>query len=233
MDEESSPRASYYNADPNLRKMSNKAFGIENESFMIIDKEVGSHTYSDLEWAVVRRVIHATADFDFARKEKIVFHRDAFTSAFKAIESGCHVVSDVDMVFSGINKQLIKEFSLKPLCRISDISVINYSRENNMTRSRVAMEFSAAQIQNGIVVIGNAPTALLQVISMIREGRAKPSLLVGIPVGFVSALESKKELLHTHVPYITNVGRKGGSAAASSIINALMLVYKSKIQQKQ
>lgn len=231
MNEETSPRSRYYNAGPGLRKMSNKAFGIENESFMIIDKEVGPHSYTDLEWAIVRRVIHATADFDFARKEKIVFHGDVFTAAFKAIQSGCHIISDVDMVFSGLNKQLVKELSLKPLCKISDISVSKYSRENNLTRSQVAMESSAAEIENGIVVIGNAPTALLQVILMIREDRARPSLVVGIPVGFVSALESKKELLHTCIPFITNIGRKGGSAAASSIMNALMLAYKSKIQQ--
>jgi precorrin-8X/cobalt-precorrin-8 methylmutase len=232
LSEESSPGARYYNAEPSLRKMSKKAFGIENESFMIIDKEMGSHSYTDLEWAVVRRVIHATADFDFAGKEKIVFHGDAFTSAFKAIESGCHVVSDVDMVLSGLNKQSVKELNLKPLCKISDISVIKYSQENNMTRSQIAMEFSAPQIQNGIVVIGNAPTALLQLISMIKEDRARPSLVVGIPVGFVSALESKKELLHTSVPSVTNIGRKGGSAAASSIMNALMLIHKTKIQHK-
>ena len=93
------------------------------------------------------------------------------------------------------------------------------------------MDFSAAQIQNGIVVIGNAPTALLHVISMFRENRVKPALVIGIPVGFISALESKKELLSTPVPSITNIGRKGGSAAASSIINALMLIYKTRLRQ--
>jgi precorrin-8X/cobalt-precorrin-8 methylmutase len=93
------------------------------------------------------------------------------------------------------------------------------------------MDFSAAQIQKGIVVIGNAPTALFQIISMFRENRVKPALIIGIPVGFISALESKKELLRTPVPSITNIGRKGGSAAACSIINALMLIYKTKLRQ--
>ncbi len=231
MSEESSPRPNYYNADHDLRNMSTKAFGIENKSFAIIDSEVGVHTYSELEWAIVRRVIHATADFDFAGKEKITFHGAVFTSAFAAIENGCHLVSDVDMVLSGINKQLAKELDLKTLCRISDDSVAKYSRDNNLTRSQVAMDFSAAQIQNGIVVIGNAPTALFQIISMFRENRVKPALIIGIPVGFISALESKKELLRTPVPSITNIGRKGGSAAACSIINALMLIYKTRSRQ--
>jgi precorrin-8X/cobalt-precorrin-8 methylmutase len=212
--------------------MSTKAFGIENESFATIDSEVGAHTYSELEWAIVRRVIHATADFDFAGKEKITFHGDVFTSTFAAIGNGCHVVSDVEMVLSGINKQSVKELNLKTLCRISEDSVIKNSRDNNLTRSQVAMEFSAAQIQDGIVIIGNAPTALFQVISMFREARVKPALVIGVPVGFISALESKRELLRIPVPSITNIGRKGGSAAACSIINALMLIYKTRLYQR-
>jgi len=231
LSEESYPRPNFYNADHHLRKMSTKAFGIENESFAIIDGEVGPHTYNELEWAVVRRVIHATADFDFAGKEKIMFHGDVFASAFGAIKNGCHVVSDVEMVLSGINKQLARELNLKTWCRISEDSVTKYSRDNNLTRSQVAMDFSAAQIQNGIVVIGNAPTALFQVISMFKENRVKPALVIGIPVGFISALESKKELLCTPVPSITNIGRKGGSAVASSIINALLLIYKTRLHQ--
>ena len=135
------------------------------------------------------------------------------------------------MVLSGINKQLALELNLKTLCRISEDSVKKYSRDNNLTRSQVAMDMSTSQIQNGIVVIGNAPTALFQVISMFREKRVKPALVVGIPVGFISALESKKELLRTPVPSISNIGRKGGSSAASSIINALMLIYKTRMHQ--
>lgn len=231
MSEGSSAIPNYYNADRDLRRMSTKAFGIENESFRIIDNEVGTHPYNELEWAIVRRVIHATADFDFAGKEKIMFNGDVFASAFEAIENGCHIVADVEMVLSGINKQLTKELNLTALCRISDASVTKYSRDNNMTRSQVAMDFSAPQIQNGIVTIGNAPTALFQVISMLREKRAKPALVIGIPVGFVSAPESKKELLRTSVPCITNIGRKGGSAAASAIVNALMLIYKTRFSR--
>ncbi len=231
MSEESSTRPNYYNADQDLRKMSTKAFGIENESFAIIDNEVGTHSYNELEWAIVRRVIHATADFDFAEKEKITFNGDVFSSVFGAIKNGCYVVCDVEMVLSGINKQLALELNLKTLCRISEDSVKKYSRDNNLTRSQVAMDMSSSQIQNGIVVIGNAPTALFQVISMFREKRVKPALIIGIPVGFISALESKKELLRTPVPSISNIGRKGGSSAASSIINALMLIYKTRMHQ--
>jgi precorrin-8X/cobalt-precorrin-8 methylmutase len=231
LSEDSSNTPNYYNADQDLRKMSTKAFGIENESFAIIDNEVGTHTYNELEWAIVRRVIHATADFDFAGKEKIIFNGDVFSSAFRAIENGCHVVCDVEMVVSGINRQLAVELDLKTLCRISEDSVKKNSLDNNLTRSQVAMELSAAQIQNGIVVIGNAPTALFQLISMVREDGVKPALVIGIPVGFISALESKKELLRTPVPSISNIGRKGGSSAATSIINALMLICKTRMHQ--
>ena len=141
MSEESSPGPNYFNADHYLRNMSRKAFGIENESFAIIDSEVGVHNYHELEWAIVRRVIHATADFDFAGKEKITFYGDVFPSAFEAIKNGCYVVSDVEMVLSGINKRLAKELHLKPLCRISEDSVIKYSHANNLTRSQVAIDF--------------------------------------------------------------------------------------------
>ena len=164
-------------------------------------------------------------------KKKLPFMEPYSHQLLQRLKMVCHLVSDVDMVLSGINKQLAKELDLKTLCRISDDSVAKYSRDNNLTRSQVAMDFSAAQIQNGIVVIGNAPTALFQIISMFRENRVKPALIIGIPVGFISALESKKELLRTPVPSITNIGRKGGSAAACSIINALMLIYKTRLRQ--
>jgi precorrin-8X/cobalt-precorrin-8 methylmutase len=207
--------------------MSNRAFDIEKKSLDIIDSEIGQHDYNELEWAVVRRVIHATADFDFARRERVVFHRNAITSAFNAIKNKCNIVTDVDMVLSAINKKLVTDLGLKVMCYISDKSLANEARKFNKTRSEMAMRRAANEMNGGIVAIGNAPTALYETINMIREDVAKPALVIGIPVGFVSATESKDELIKINIPFITNVGRKGGSPAASSILNAILLLCQS------
>ena len=207
--------------------MSNRAFDIEKKSLDIIDSEIGQHDYNELEWAVVRRVIHATADFDFARRERVVFHRNAIMSAFNAIKNKCNIVTDVDMVLSAINKKLVTDLGLKVMCYISDKSLANEARKFNKTRSEMAMRRAANEMNGGIVAIGNAPTALYETINMIREDVAKPALVIGIPVGFVSATESKDELMKINIPFITNVGRKGGSPAASSILNAILLLCQS------
>lgn len=210
------------------RAMSERAFDIEKRSFEMIDSEIGSHGYNDLQWAIVRRVIHATADFDFAGKGKIIFHGNAIESAFNAIKNRCTVVTDVDMVLAAINKKSLLHLGLKIACYISDSKVAKEALRSGKTRSETAMRHAAKEIDGGIVVIGNAPTALYEMINMMREGVAKPALVVGIPVGFVSAPESKEELTRTDVPFITNVGRKGGSPAASAIMNAILLLYQSK-----
>ena len=209
------------------RAMSDRAFEIEKKSFEIIDSEARGHGYNELQWTIVRRVIHATADFDFAEKCRILFHERAINSVFDAIGKKCTVVTDVDMVLAAINKKSLTDLGLKTACYISDTRIAEESRMTGRTRSELAMRFAAKEIDNGIVAIGNAPTALYEVISMIREGVARPALVVGIPVGFVSAVESKEELAKTDIPFITNIGRKGGSPAASSIVNAIFLLFKS------
>ncbi|MDQ3976965.1 MAG: precorrin-8X methylmutase [Thermoproteota archaeon] len=209
--------------------MSERAIDIEKLSFEIIDAEIGSHDYNELEWPIVRRVIHATADFDFARKGKIIFHNNPIDSAFDAIKNKCNIVTDVDMVLSALNKKSIADLGLKSACYISDKTLSDKARLYNKTRSEMAMRYAADEINGGIVAIGNAPTALYEIIKMVRENVTKPALIVGIPVGFVSASESKDELRNIDTPFISNVGRKGGSPAASSIVNALMLLYKSKL----
>ena len=211
------------------RAMSQKAFDIEKRSFEIIESEVGDHQYNENEWVIVRRVIHATADFDFADKGKIIFHKKAIESAFNALRERCTIVTDVDMVLTAINKKSIIDLGLKAVCYISDSMVAEQAHRLGKTRSETAMRRAAKDMDGGIVAIGNAPTALYEVISMVREGITKPAVVVGIPVGFVSAAESKEELAKMHnLPFITNVGRKGGSSAVSSIINAIMLLYQSK-----
>jgi precorrin-8X/cobalt-precorrin-8 methylmutase len=209
--------------------MSERAIDIEKLSFEIIDAEIGSHGYNELEWPIVRRVIHATADFDFARKGRIIFHNNPIDSAFNAIKNKCNIVTDVDMVLSALNKKSISDLGLKSACYISDKTLSDKARLYNKTRSEMAMRYAADEINGGIVAIGNAPTALYEIIKMVRENVTKPALIVGIPVGFVSASESKDELRKIDIPFISNIGRKGGSPAASSIVNAIMLLYKSKL----
>jgi precorrin-8X/cobalt-precorrin-8 methylmutase len=209
------------------RDMSEASLGIEERSMKIIESEIGTHGYNTSHWNIVRRVIHATADFDFARpdKNKIIFSENAIENAFLAFKKRSYIVVDVDMVLSGINKKSVAKIGTSVICNISNKDVVNISKSENKTRSTVAMRYSSKEIDGGIVVIGNAPTALYEVIEMIREDVARPSLVIGIPVGFVSAAESKFELSKTNMEFITNIGRKGGSPAASSIVNALMLMY--------
>jgi precorrin-8X/cobalt-precorrin-8 methylmutase len=209
--------------------MSDRAFGIEKKSFDIIDSEVGRHDYDPMQWAIVRRIVHSTADFEFATgKGRIVFHPRAIESAFAAMRNRCSVVTDVDMVLAALNKKLIVDLGLRPSCYISDSVLAEEARTSGRTRSELAMRRAADDINGGIAVIGNAPTALYELIRMISEGVTKPALVIGIPVGFVSAPESKEELARLDVPFITNSGRKGGSPAASAAMNAMMLLYQQQ-----
>ena len=198
-----------------------KGQGIEDESMQIIDDEVGPHQYDKFEWPIVRRVIHATADFDFAGKNKIIFHKDAVMNGINALKEGCSIVVDVNGVIGGMNKQNPKDFGNKVICNISDPDIAEQAKKENKTRSQMSMRAAVSEINGGVVAIGNAPTALLEVIQMISEGITKPALVIGIPVGFVAAAESKEELQMIDVPFITNTGRKGGSSCAASIVNAL------------
>jgi len=208
--------------------MSERALDIEKKSFDIIDAEVGKHHYDDPQWIIVRRVVHATADFEFATgKDKIIFHPRAIESALAAIKNGCTIVTDVEMVLAAINKKSMSDLGISAVCYVSDANIADQARKTDKTRSEMAMRHAAKQMSGGIVVVGNAPTALFEVMRMINEGVASPALVVGLPVGFVSAAESKAELAKSDVPFITNSGRKGGSPAASAIINAIMLLCKS------
>jgi len=207
---------------------SEKALDIEKRSMAIIEEEVGKHSYNELEWIIVRRIIHATADFDFAGQNAIIFHKDAITSALNAVAKKCAIVGDSDIVLAGLNKKSLNDFGVRCICNISDASIAEEAKKLNKTRAEVSMRRTATDINNGIVSIGNAPTALYEVIRMVNEGVVKPALIIGIPVGFVSAVESKEELLNVNVPYITNKGRKGGSTVAASIINALLGIYRER-----
>ena len=198
-----------------------KGQSIEDDSMQIIENEIGSHSYNEQECTIVRRIIHSTADFDFARDNKIIFQKDAIKNGLEALKNGSSIVVDVNGIIGLLNKQNPKDFGNNVICNISEPSIMEAAKEAGKTRAQMSMRIAKEDMNGGIVVIGNAPTALLEVMEMIREGITKPALVIGIPVGFVSAVESKDELSRMDIPFITNQGRKGGSPCASAIVNAL------------
>lgn len=195
---------------------------IERESFKMIAEELGEHPFTSEQYPVVRRIIHATADFDLGRS--IVFHPEAIAAGVKAIRAGRSIIADVQMVKAGISKPRIEKYGGCISVYISDSDVAAEAQRLNTTRAIMAIRKAARETDDGIYVIGNAPTALLELIRLVRSGEAKPSLIIGMPVGFVSAAESKDELCRLDFPYITNLGRKGGSTVVAAAVNALSIM---------
>ena len=196
---------------------------IEEASMAVIEKEIGEHPYEGGEWQIVRRIIHSTADFDFAGANAVRFSAGAVESGLRALRGGRPIVADVSGVAGLISRQGPARHGNAVACRISEGAVAKRAERDGTTRAQAAMRESAADIDGGIVVVGNAPTALLEVLAMSREeGGPRAALVVGLPVGFISAAESKEELAgRKDLEFITNRGRKGGSAAAAAAVNAL------------
>ncbi len=206
-----------------------KGQSIEDASMQMIEDEIGPHQFGEKEWPIVRRIIHSTADFDFAGKNKLIFHKDAIQSAMKALQGGCSIVVDVNGVIGGMNKQNPKDFGNDIVCNISKPEIMELAKKEGKTRSQVSMRAAISDIDGGVVAIGNAPTALQEVIQMVKEGTVKPALIIGIPVGFICAAESKEELAKLQqVPFITNIGRKGGSSSVSAVINAIFKLIRAE-----
>jgi precorrin-8X/cobalt-precorrin-8 methylmutase len=200
---------------------------IEAESFRLIEAEVGPHPWSVAEWPVVRRVIHTAADFEYARS--MVFSRTALASGISALRNGRGIVTDTTMALSGIAKPRLSKYGIPAACFVADPEVARQAREQGITRSILAMKRGTADPANGIFVVGNAPTALFELIRQVREEGVRPDLIVALPVGFVGAAESKEELLSLEgefpdLPFITNRGRKGGSNVAAAVVNALLIL---------
>lgn len=200
---------------------------IEAESFRIIDAEVGPHPWGPAEWPVVRRAIHTSADFDYART--MVFSPGAVSWSVAALRKGRGIVTDTTMALSGIAKPRLGRFGVGAACFVADPDVAREAKAQGITRSILAMRKGAADSGNGIFVIGNAPTALFELLRLIREEGVRPDLIVGLPVGFVGAAESKEALLALEdefpdIPFITNRGRKGGSTVAAAVVNALLIL---------
>ncbi len=203
---------------------------IEHDSFAIVDHEAGPHDhYSDGQWQIVRRMIHATADFEFNGLSQ--FHPDAVEAGINALSGGAAIVADVEMICVGLSKPRLAHFGVTTHHFISDDDVIAQAKAENTTRAVQAMGKAQRQglLDGGIVAVGNAPTALLEVLALIKQGKAKPALIVGMPVGFVSAAESKAALskLET-VPWIITQGRKGGSTLVVSALHALLALAEAR-----
>lgn len=197
---------------------------IVDESFEIIDKLVNLESVPELHRAIIQRAIHATGDTEYAYN--LVFHPKAVDAGILSIKKGKNIITDVNMVKAGIANGPVEKFGGTIVCKISDTSVIDDAKRLGKTRAIVAMQHSTHEMKDGIVVIGNAPTALFELIDLIKKGLAQPALVIGIPVGFVGAVEAKSALKGTTVPYITNTNRKGGSAVAVSIVNAIINLTK-------
>ncbi|MDP5274174.1 precorrin-8X methylmutase [Chengkuizengella axinellae] len=195
---------------------------IEGKSFEMITEELGEHSFTEEQYPVVQRVIHASADFDLGRS--VLFHPDAVEAGIKAVQNGKMVVADVQMVQVGISKPRLEKFGSDVRVYISDEDVMEEAKRLNTTRAIISMRKAIKEAEGGIFAIGNAPTALLELIRLIKNGEAKPGLVIGMPVGFVSAAESKEELAKLDIPFITNIGRKGGSAVTVAALNAISLM---------
>lgn len=194
---------------------------IEAESFRMIEEELGPHSFDPEQFAVVRRVIHATGDFAFA--DNIRFGDAAIEAGLAAIRAGKNILTDVQMAASGISKGLLAKHGGQVLCLVSDEQTAKLAADKGWTRSEAAMELAALD-NIGIIAIGNAPTALLKVMAMLAEARPgfRPDLIIGVPVGFVNAAESKEILAEQKYPFITSLGRKGGTPVAVAMVNALL-----------
>lgn len=203
---------------------------IVDESFEIIDRLVDLKSLPELHRPVIKRAIHATGDTEYAYN--LIFHPQAVETGIHSLRGGKNIVTDVNMVKSGISKVPVEKFGGRIICKIADKSVIDDAKHCSKTRAIVAMQYSVSEMKDGIVVIGNAPTALFELMNLIKKGLAQPALVIGIPVGFVGAVEAKYALKDISIPYITNTNRKGGSAVAVSIINAIIKLAKEHTEIK-
>ena len=195
--------------------------GIENKSMEIIEGLIGSGSWDPLYKAVVHRIVHTSGDPDYANIVRI--HPQAIQSGIEALKKGALIITDVNMLKVGVNKPALAKVGSDIICSVSDKAVAEEAKRTGETRSMTAMRLLKDKMDGSIIAIGNAPTALFKVLEMCKEENIKPALIIGTPVGFVGAKESKDLLVKEEpVPYITVLGTKGGSPIAASVINALL-----------
>lgn len=197
-----------------------KPMDIEKRSFEIITELLGDRRLDPENELVIKRVIHTSADFDYA--DNLVFSPHAVSKGIEALRAGCDVVTDTQMAKAGINKTILGSLGGEVHCFMSDPDVAQEAKERGITRAIVSMERAASLPKPCIYAIGNAPTALISLYEQIKAGKTEPALIIGVPVGFVNVVESKELILGTDLPYIVARGRKGGSNVAAAICNALL-----------
>jgi precorrin isomerase len=197
---------------------------IEHRSFAAIDAEADRSAFSDAQWQVVRRLIHTSADFSLAGQTH--FSDDAFSSCIAALERGATLYADSNMIRSGLSVARLQQIypayeRASILCHVADADVASQAKNSGLPRSLFAVRKAAPHLDGGIILIGNAPVALLELNRLILEEGVRPALVIGMPVGFVHVQESKEELKNTGVPYIVINGRRGGSPLAVACLHAL------------
>lgn len=199
---------------------------IEEKSFQLIEERVPSHSFDQKEWTIVRRMIHATVDFDLVHDTK--FHPEAISKGIAALRKGAPIITDTKMVKAGISLKRLRKYKTKILCAISHPEVIKEAKLSGKTRASVAMQKMSSLMGGSIIAIGNAPTALFEILELAEKESQIPSLIIGVPVGLVGASESKEMLMKKDIPYITVRGEKGGSPLAASIVNGLAVLALGK-----
>ena len=193
---------------------------IEQRSFEIITELLGQRRLDPENELVIKRVIHTTADFEYA--DSLAFSEHAVQKGLDALRAGCDIVTDTQMAKAGINKTALTRLGGQVHCFISDPDVAREAKDRGITRAAVSMERAARLKKPCIFAIGNAPTALLTLRALLDKGRVSPALIIGVPVGFVNVVEIKEQILTAGAPYIVARGRKGGSNVAAAICNALL-----------
>ncbi len=193
---------------------------IEARSFAILTQELGDRELDPFQAPIIKRVIHTSADFDYA--DTLTFSQDAVPKALTALQNGACIVTDTNMVKAGINQTLLQSLGGRVYCFMADPDIAQAAKQNGTTRAVASMD-KAAQLQGPFIfAIGNAPTALLHLCDLMDAGKLHPELVIGVPVGFVNVVEAKERLLTYDIPYIVARGRKGGSNIAAAICNALL-----------
>lgn len=196
---------------------------IESRSFEIIGEElaVAGKVLDPEKELIIKRCIHTSADFEYA--DSLKFSEDVVNKAMNAIRSGAVIVTDTQMAWSGINKRALARYGGEAMCFMSDEDVAEQAKKNGTTRATACIDKAAALGKPVIFAIGNAPTALVRIYELVEEGKLKPELVIGVPVGFVNVVQSKELIMSLEdVPYIVAAGRKGGSNIAACIVNALL-----------
>ncbi|MDO5362089.1 MAG: precorrin-8X methylmutase [Eubacteriales bacterium] len=203
-----------------------KPMDIEKRSFEIITEELGDLELIPGTEPVVKRCIHTSADFDYAKN--LCFSEHAVEKAIEAIKNGACIVTDTQMAKAGINKRALARYGGEVYCFMSDEDVAEMAKKNKTTRATASMDKAAFLDRKLIFAIGNAPTALVRLYELIQEGKINPQLIIGVPVGFVNVVQSKELIMETETPYIVARGRKGGSNIAACICNALLYMIDNK-----